>query len=61
MGRNLVNYALADVSAGAADINGCAAERVAEAFAKTDQTFSSLVKTVATSVAFGNRLKGVAQ
>jgi hypothetical protein len=61
MGRNLINYALADVSAGAAEINSCATERVFQAFATTDQTFSSLVKAVASSAAFSNRLKGGTQ
>jgi len=61
MGRNLINYALADVSAGAADIGSCASSRVAATFANSDQTFSSLVKSVATSLAFANRLKGAAQ
>ena len=61
MGRNLVNYALADVSAGAAEINSCATDKVFQAFTKTDQSFSSLVKAVATSAAFSNRLKGGTQ
>jgi hypothetical protein len=59
MGKNLVNYAYADVSSGAADIQGCAAEKIGQAFAGSDQSFSSLVKAVATSVAFGNRSKGL--
>jgi hypothetical protein len=59
MGKNLVNYALADTSAGAADINSCAVAHVAQAFSATDQTFSSLVKSVATSAVFANRSKGV--
>jgi hypothetical protein len=59
MGKNLVNYAFADVSAGAADIDGCAAAKIGETFAASDQSFSSLVKAVATSVAFGNRSKGL--
>lgn len=59
MGKNLVNYSYADVSAGAADIDGCAAKKIGEAFASSDQSFSSLVKAVATSVAFGNRSKGL--
>jgi hypothetical protein len=61
MGRNLINYALADVSAGAAEITSCAAARVAETFATTDQSFSSLVKSVATSAAFSYRLPGAVQ
>ena len=61
MGRNLINYALADVSAGSASIISCSAQRVAEAFAATDQSFSSLVKSVATSVPFTSRSKGAAQ
>jgi hypothetical protein len=58
MGRNLINYALADVSAGAADIDSCATLHVADAFAKTDQSFSSLIKSVATSLTLANRTKG---
>jgi hypothetical protein len=58
MGRNLVNYAFADVSKGAAEIDGCAAQRISEAFAKTDQSFPALVKAVATSTAFSTRSKG---
>jgi len=61
MGRNLMNYALADTSAGAAEISSCAVSQVAQSFAGTDKTFSSLVKAVATSNAFANRSKGVAQ
>jgi hypothetical protein len=61
MGRNLINYALADVSAGAAEINSCATDRVFQTFTTTDQSFSSLVKAVATSAAFSNRLKGGTQ
>jgi hypothetical protein len=61
MGTNLMNYAFADVSAGAATIDSCAVERVAKAFEATDQSFASLVKSVATSAAFIGRSKGVAQ
>lgn len=61
MGRNLINYALADVSAGAADLESCSTEHVAEAFEKSDQSFSSLIKSVATSATFANRSKGVTQ
>ncbi len=61
MGQNLVNYALADVSAGAATVDSCAVARVAQIFSETDGTFSSLVKSVAISSAFGSRSKGVAQ
>lgn len=61
MGLNLTNYAFADVSAGAVSLDSCAAEEVAQAFAQTDQTFSSLVRSVATSATFRNRLKGAAQ
>lgn len=61
MGRNLINYALADVSSGAADIDSCAAAHVAESFSKTDQSFSSLVKSVAISATFASRSKGAAQ
>ncbi|HLV66098.1 MAG TPA: DUF1592 domain-containing protein [Polyangiaceae bacterium] len=61
MGMNLANYALADVSAGAVTIESCAASQIAEAFATTDQTFSSLVRAVATSAPFINRSKGAAQ
>jgi hypothetical protein len=39
-------------------MEGCAAEKIGKAFAASDQSFSSLVKAVATSVAFGNRSKG---
>lgn len=59
MGKNLVNYALADVSAGAASIDSCAVSRIAENYASTEKTFSSLVKAVATSAAFANRSKGL--
>jgi len=58
MGQNLVNYALADVSAGAATIESCATQRVAEAFAASDGTFPALVKAVATSVVFSQRVEG---
>jgi Protein of unknown function (DUF1592)/Protein of unknown function (DUF1588)/Protein of unknown function (DUF1595)/Protein of unknown function (DUF1585) len=61
MSQNLVNYALADVSAGAATIDSCAVARVAQIFSTTDGTFPSLVKSVALSAAFGSRSKGVAQ
>jgi hypothetical protein len=61
MGQNLVNYALADVSAGAATIDSCAVARVAQIFGTTDGTFPALVKSVALSSAFGSRSKGVAQ
>src|SRR5690606_29621342 len=55
MGQNLINYALADVSAGAATIQACAVDAVAQAFAKTDGTFPSLVKVVAMSKALSER------
>jgi hypothetical protein len=58
MGKNLVNYSFADVSSGSAEMEGCAAEKIGKAFASSDQSFSALVKAVATSVAFGNRAKG---
>ena len=58
MGKNLVNYGLADVSAGAAVIDSCAVSRIAEAFSATDQSFPALVTAVATSAAFTNRSKG---
>lgn len=58
MGKNLVNYALADVSSGAATIESCAVSRIADAFSNTDQSFPALVKAVATSAAFTNRSKG---
>jgi hypothetical protein len=61
MSQNLVNYALADVSAGAATIDSCAVARVAQIFSTTDGSFPSLVKSVAVSTAFGSRSKGVAQ
>ena len=61
MGKNLTNYALADVSAGAAAVDSCAVEHIAESFSKTDQSFSSLIKSVASSSAFANRSKGAAQ
>ncbi|MFO7180454.1 MAG: DUF1592 domain-containing protein [Pseudomonadota bacterium] len=61
MGVNLANYAFADVSAGAVTLESCAAARIAQSFATTDQTFSSLVKSVATSATFVNRSKGAAQ
>lgn len=60
MGRNLVNYALADVSAGAADIDSCATKRVAEAFSASDGTFPALIKAVATSAVFSQRVQGAA-
>jgi hypothetical protein len=59
MGMNLINYALADVSSGAADISSCAADEVAKTFAANpDQSFSGLVKSVAVSAAFSSRSKG---
>jgi Protein of unknown function (DUF1592)/Protein of unknown function (DUF1588)/Protein of unknown function (DUF1595) len=61
MSQNLINYALADVSAGAATINSCAVARVAQIFGTTDGSFPSLIKSVAVSTAFGSRTKGVAQ
>lgn len=61
LGKNLINFALADVSNGGANIDSCSVKRVSEAFTGTDQSFSSLLKAVATSAAFTNRSKGVAQ
>lgn len=61
MGRNLINYFLADVSAGFANINSCSTQHVADAFAASDQTFPSLIKAVATSATFVNRSKGADQ
>jgi hypothetical protein len=62
MGRNLINYALADTSAGSAEISSCSSQHVADAFdASPDQTFSALVKAVATSVTFAHRSQGVDQ
>jgi hypothetical protein len=61
MGTNLLNYALADVSAGAATLNSCAVDAINRSFESTDQTFASLVKAVATSQAFINRSKGAVQ
>jgi hypothetical protein len=58
MGRNFVNYALADVSAGAADLGSCAVKEVSDAFAKSDGTFSSLLRAVVTSQTFIARSKG---
>jgi hypothetical protein len=58
MSQNLMNYAFADVSAGAATIDSCAVLDVAEAFQATDGTFSSLVKAVVTSPAFSHRTQG---
>lgn len=58
MGQNLVNYALADVSAGAATIDSCATERVAEAIAASDGTFPGLIRAVTTSAVFSQRLEG---
>jgi hypothetical protein len=61
MSKNLINYALADVSAGAAGIDSCAVDKVAVGFAASDRSFPALIKAVATSAAFGRRSKGVAQ
>lgn len=61
MGQNLVNYALADVSAGAAIIDTCAVERISESFEASDGSFSALVRAVATSAAFSQRVKGEQQ
>jgi hypothetical protein len=61
IGQNLINYALADVSAGAANVDSCAVKRVADKFAATDGTFSSLVKVVATSAVLSQRTQGDAQ
>jgi Protein of unknown function (DUF1592)/Protein of unknown function (DUF1588)/Protein of unknown function (DUF1595) len=60
MGRNLINYALADTSAGTAEITSCSTERAYEAFAQQpEKTFSSLIKAVAISASFANRAKGL--
>jgi hypothetical protein len=62
MGRNLINYALADNSAGSAEINSCSTRAVADAYAgATDATFSGLVRAVAASTTFANRSKGAGQ
>jgi hypothetical protein len=61
MSQNLVNYALADVSAGAANIASCSVARVAQKFDATDKSFPALLKAVATSPVFANRSKGVSQ
>ncbi len=61
MGTNLLNYALADVSAGAATLDSCAVDEVQKSFAATDQSFAALVKAVATSTAFVNRSQGAVQ
>ena len=61
MGRNLVNYALADVSSGAASLESCAVSNIAKDFDKTDKSFSALVKAVAISEAFAGRSKGAEQ
>lgn len=61
MGTNLLNYALADVSAGAATLDSCAVDEVQKSFATTDQSFAALVKAVATSTAFVNRSQGAVQ
>jgi hypothetical protein len=61
MSKNLVNYALADVSSGAASIDGCAVDKVARGFGASDRSFPALVKAVAISAAFGRRSKGVAR
>ncbi len=59
MGRNLLNYALADTSAGSAQITSCSTQRVADAYAaEPEKTFSSLIKAVAVSAAFSNRSQG---
>jgi hypothetical protein len=61
MGKNLANYALADVSAGAASIDSCAATQISQSFGKAKPTFPSLVKAVATSSVFADRSKGAVQ
>jgi hypothetical protein len=62
MGRNLINYALADTSAGSSEINSCTTKSVADAYAAAEeQTFSSLVRAVAASPAFASRSKGADQ
>lgn len=61
MGQNLINYALADVSSGAVNIESCAVQRLAEDFAASDGTFSSLIRIVATSAALSQRIQGEAQ
>jgi 2-phospho-L-lactate transferase/gluconeogenesis factor (CofD/UPF0052 family) len=58
MGQNLVNYALADVSAGAATIDTCAVADVAQAFEESDGTFSGLIRAVAMSAALTQRSQG---
>ncbi len=58
MGQNLINYALADVSAGAATITSCAVKDVAVEFEASDKTFAALVRAVAVSAALGQRSQG---
>lgn len=62
MGRNLLNYSLADTSAGQSELGDCSSTRVAETYsASSEKTFSSLVKSVAASAPFINRAKGAVQ
>ena len=58
MGQNLVNFALADVSAGSATIRSCAVDDVHKKFEASDKTFPSLIKAVVTSAVFSQRTNG---
>lgn len=62
MARNLLNYSLADTSAGQAELGDCASRSVAQSFsASSNKNFASLVKSVAASTSFATRAKGAAQ
>jgi hypothetical protein len=59
--KNMLNYALADVSSGEVTADSCAASAVTDAFSKTDGSFTSLMREVALSKTLAVRLAGGAQ
>lgn len=58
MAKNLITYALAEL---AVTRDACSTKSIADAFAATDGTFTSLIREVARSQAFTNRVAGAAQ
>ena len=60
LGLSFINFALADTSKGAVEADHCAAQRVEEAYlAAADQSFSTLIKAVASSGAVSSRSRGI--
>jgi cytochrome c553 len=60
MARNLINYALADMSAGSSEITSCSAQRAQDVYDSMPvKSFSSLIKAVAVSASFANRTQGL--